>query len=779
MSRPRIQAMRLAARALRAMRLAARALQAMRLAARALLVVLGASVHAQGRALQRALRRGVLPFAWALLLATSAAEAESLAPPRAVPPRPAVGAAEGGEAQEDEPQARVSPAEGGEAQEDEPQARVSPAEGGEAQEDEPQAQASSAQGGEAQKDEPQAQASSVQGGEAQDHELQKQVDQAVAAFQGGQYEVALGAFDAVIRATTEPSELALLQHNAGLCAFELGRYADAERRFLVAAKLAADRADQSLLFAGFAALRGGHPARAARILARVTPKSGSERRLSRQLADELAAANEDARRSHLRGAVESGYRLLGAGRTGPARRSFRRSLTRARASDAELRARIHYGLARTAELEGNLELALGELDLAASASPRSPEIFWLRAAVHAELGNRSSALADYRRSRKLSASEEDRAELQRRIEAIELISPSGLDGFAWFGLGYDSNASQSGSADSLGLTGRSGSSSSTSRSSGSLALVLEGKLEQNWRISPRWQLTPSLSLDVVEFARKAVREVSLQGAEVASALGYASTPDVLLTLAVGASHDRNDWFPGSAFTTASFVEFGTLFAHGAAWQTSATLRFSRWVGHDENAALTGPQLSAAWGARWASRRSALRFGVAATWYDAGVAILPADPNLLPRCQEPGPERMEFCDRLQLSAPLGYFAPQLQVGGSSLVWGRLRFDGSVGTKYSYYLSEGSLNAGAQTEPFPGSEKRRQDWTFDLGAGLSHPLYPWTARPEPIFKLELGVRHLTRFNSSNLSPDSSSAEHRFDYEERNYRQHIPEVGLRLSW
>ena len=114
-------------------------------------------------------------------------------------------------------------------------------------------------------------------------------------YRAGRFAEALAAFDAALtHPASSDEERATVEFNAAACLFELGRYDEAERRFLAAAALDPSVEALAQANAGLAALRAGRQVAAKQHLEAADPSDASARARVEQLRAELADAETRA-----------------------------------------------------------------------------------------------------------------------------------------------------------------------------------------------------------------------------------------------------------------------------------------------------------------------------------------------------------------------------------------------------------------------------------------------------------------------------------------------------
>jgi hypothetical protein len=110
------------------------------------------------------------------------------------------------------------------------------------------------------------------------------------------------------------------------------------------------------------------------------------------------------------------------------------------------------------------------------------------------------------------------------------------------------------------------------------------------------------------------------------------------------------------------------------------------------------------------------------------------------------------------------APQLL---GQLDWSltqRWLLQAQVGVEFRHYLDKSALST--RLGVVPESRKRRRDFRSEL-----------TVRGNYIIgSFALFLEQSALSSISNLQPDLSDPEHRFDYEDRNYLQFVSQLGVR---
>lgn len=602
-------------------------------------------------------------------------------------------------------------------------------------------------------------------------EFERALGAALRAFEAAEHQRALDEFDRAIGLTDDPAELSTLHFNAAVCAYELGHFEDAERRFARAAELGTDDRDAARLHAGFAALNALSLERAEHHLRRVSP---SNRTL--QLAAELGAAieTERARRAREQAltALRAAFAALQRGEYDAAAQQLERAESLQDSLGPQERGDLAYGQARVAEERVELRAALSHLRRARMLLPAACELHGYEARLLERLDEVDAAVASQRRALGCATTREQRERAEKALDALQPLGPSGFRGGAEVGMGYDSNAAQSGTAQGLDTANPGGAAFDSGAASPiipSALTSLEGRVGYHHRLDFRWELVPRLSSANLILLNDSVRASSITVQELALGLGHAPSMRTRVEVHVGAAVLTRDMPAVAPLQHERFVGGEAAYTPSRDWSLWTRARFTDVVGIGDAAWVTGFRLDAEFGAHAVAGDFALGTRARLLWNSAGVATWTSALERFGCTNGFAPFRQD-CDLLLFSVPASYLAPGLDVEAAYWPSQALRLSGSVGVQYRHYLA--SARVQRMPEAVLLSEKARRDLLLE--PTLEARVFPWANVNVYAF-----FRESARLNSSNMQPDVSDPNHRFDYEDRNYSQYLSLLGVGATY
>jgi tetratricopeptide (TPR) repeat protein len=603
----------------------------------------------------------------------------------------------------------------------------------------------------------------------QEDEFEQNVSAALAAFQAKQFEQALVDFERAIALGNDPSELSTLYFDAGVCAFELGHYDDAERRFDRAASFGTGEADTARVHAGFSALRSGALDRAERHLAELSAE-GHALPLALQLEKDIASERKRRRRDRAVRELHAGFDALAQNDYAAAERHLELAHQGSVELTMEERGDVEYGLARVADKHGNTTQALAHVRAALVALPDACELYRYQGRLFERSGDVDRAVHSHRRALACAETRDEADLAQRAIDRLHPLGKSGWRGSAELSAGYDTNAAQSGTARGLDTATRPGAVFDTGSASPvipSAALELNGRLGYDHRLAFDWALLPRFATSNLLLLNEPVRASSLSVQELALGIGHTPNMSTRTELYVGVAALQSDVPPLTALSREAFVGAEAELRPARDFALWTEARFTGVQGAAAAPSLTGFRVEAEIGARHFTERWSITSRAQLTWNSLGFTSWTTGGERF-ACAFGGGRfgAGGGCDELFFTVPASYLAPR--VGFDLGYWPGdwLRLSGSAAAEYRHYLAP----ARVFRLPFDVevSKKTRQDLLLE--PAIEARVYPWT-------RLDLYgfVRESMRFNVSNMRPDALDPNHRFDYEDRNYSQYVSMVGI----
>jgi tetratricopeptide (TPR) repeat protein len=582
--------------------------------------------------------------------------------------------------------------------------------------------------------------------------FRRELDAALAHYAARRFAEARDAF---LRARAEAppgADLSNLDFNVAACDYELGDYRQAEQRFVLLAGAEASLRGEALLHAGWAALGSDDPDAAAAHLA----ASPSDSALAAQ-REALEAAITEKRREldgrtfdeALREATQAYERGDLAGATAAI------GVARAHASVAPPRSRaaLEYLSALVARERGDDVEARAALERADGFAPGDGMVQALLGELAREDGDAAGAERHYRASLASDLSPRDSAAVREALDALYALPSRGVDAWAALGAGYDSNATLSGSSDALGL------SSASSRGSAFVDPALG--LEYRFGFGERARLGPYYAGDWLVLTDDEVSDVSLQTHEAGLRLYWAPIPSLEVRLTAGGGITLSGLAP-SPFSLDGLLRGRLALRHGARLSTALLVESRPSLGLSGQDYLTGARSELSISERYSGERWAVSATLGYRHVGIGTEYLPVDPQRFERCTP-------ACGNARYVIPLGYAGPLVGLDGSLDVTRALSFGAGVRYEHRVYLDESRIEA-----PFVPdfvrelSEKTRVDDRYSL---LGRARYRFRGAPE----IGLALEYSLRLSRSNVAYREGDLEHAFDYDDRNFDQHIVELSV----
>jgi len=576
------------------------------------------------------------------------------------------------------------------------------------------------------------------------------LDDALAHFKAGRYAPALTEFDHALRTAPATADRATLEFNAAACLYELGRYPEAEARFARAGALDPKLAPLAQLNAGVAALEAGRTAAAEAYLQAAPPGDAEAEARRAELTEKLASARAVAERDDRAALVKDGAAALDQQQYAVARSKLEQALRDAPDLTDEERADLHFGIGTAAAGLGDLEAARQNFETAAELAPNDADARYQAARTADQQGDLDAAEAGYAASLKLGLSGADASTARTRLEQLAPLPPSGWSGWVGVSGGYDTNPDQSGLADATGT-------SSGRQTRGSPFVGLGAEVEPLATLSRSWSAGAVYSMYALGLVNSPVQELSIQGHEVGPRVYWAPTRSVRMRFTASAGLYLAGLSEMEPFVWDVADETRVDLFAASIFRTRAEVELRRSQGFSGYEYLTGLRTDL---------RLSEQLRVDPLRFEVGVRY---------RINDIGTQREDvtggdFSSRGQGNSsagatgsgtyviPLAYTAP--------MVFANLDLD---------VTSRWSLGASAQLEhrsyeasyiewdaDLPDNRKERRDTRLGFGASSE-----WA--------LDGDAHWLLVATYDVLSSDSNMGEDPYDYEDRNYVQHIVELGL----
>jgi tetratricopeptide (TPR) repeat protein len=541
-----------------------------------------------------------------------------------------------------------------------------------------------------------------------------------------------------------------LEFDVAVCDYELGAYRAAEQRFAHLAEAASPARDEALLHAGWAALARDDPGAAASYLAEISREVAidAKRRELAEAIDAKRADGEGAAFDRALAAATAAYDRsdLAAAEAGvlEARKYEARASDRSRAAldylaglvahergdDARARVALEESLRRNPE-DGAVRAVLGELAL--------------------ERGDIDGAERHYRESLGADLSPTEADAVREALDALYPLPRPGLGAWLAVGAGYDSNATQSGSTDTVGYAAPEARPSPFTAPTWGI--------EYRVKSSARTRVVPYYAGDWLLLGNADVQDASLSSHEagVRFQLAPSSSSELRLSAGGGATFSGLGLSP---FSLDGLLRARFSVSHGRFFQSALAAEARPSLGLSGLDYLTGTRIDGSLGERFDAGRWGIGAGVGYRYNGIGTQLISVDPLRFPLCNR-------LCAGARFELPLGYSGPFALVDADFDVTPGLQLVASARYEHRVYLAQNRIDGPLLPERLRAlSEKTRVDDRVALGARARQR---FGAAPE----LGVFVDYTLRLSRSNVAY-ARDVDHAFDYDDRNFTQHIVEVG-----
>ncbi|HVJ18746.1 MAG TPA: hypothetical protein VM686_25165, partial [Polyangiaceae bacterium] len=360
---------------------------------------------------------------------------------------------------------------------------------------------------------------------------------------------------------------------------------------------------------------------------------------------------------------------------------------------------------------------------------------------------------------------DERAIVAQRIDALYPLPASGPELRAEVTAGFDSNASQSGAANAVGASGTADQSSALTRLSLGLGWTV--------RTGRNTALTPAYAGSSLLLWQPEVQDLSLHGQELGLAFDWAPTHRLALRLSASAPLYLIGLNEPEPFSFEPGGNARLAVTHDQTMTTRLFLDARLLQGLNGRDALSGHRFEL-------GARETASLGRGALWAEAsagengmGVSEVGTSPDDFAICSDvlrgPGAACGEGSVYL---IPLGYRFIGASLGASTTPLSSLTFSASARVEYRRYLQDSVLlldpfGLGPYGAP---AEYRRLREDVRVAASLRAAL----ALDEAEHYSLLGSYSLL-LSTSNIAQNEGGREHALDYDDRNFTQHVVELGL----
>jgi tetratricopeptide (TPR) repeat protein len=544
-----------------------------------------------------------------------------------------------------------------------------------------------------------------------------------------------------------------LEFDIAACDYELGHFRAAEERFArLGERPSANRgaASEALLHAGWAALGADDVPAAERYLARTPQDPGlGEQRTAlaegiekrRQELDQRAfdRALGEATAAYDAGDLSGAEAAVGAART--------------HAGTPSSRAAVDYLAGLLAHERGDDDAARAALMRSLRANPNDGSVLALLGTLEQAGGDAAAAERHYRASLDADLPPEEASAIREALDGLYPVPRTGFAVWAALGAGYDSNATQSGSSDAVGYAAPGDQGSPFAAPTWGIEYRLDG--------GRRTRIVPYYTGSWLVLSNTTVQDASLQSHEAGARWHWAPSPAVELRLGAGGGATLSG-LELSPFSLDGLLWGRAAMVHGPSFRSALLVEARPSLGLSGRDYLTGTRTDLSLSERFESGAWGATVNVGLRYNAIGTERIGIDPARFPRCNQ-------GCTGAGYLIPLGYVGPIAGAGVDVAVIPELEL--AVTGKYEHrtYLDQSRINGPILPALVRElSEKTRVDDRYTLGARARYRI---ASAPE----IGVFLDYALRISRSNVASNRADLEHAFDYDDRNFTQHILELGL----
>jgi tetratricopeptide (TPR) repeat protein len=541
-----------------------------------------------------------------------------------------------------------------------------------------------------------------------------------------------------------------LAFDVAVCDYELGEYRAAEERFARLAEAASPARDEALLHAGWAALARDDAGAAAGYLEKVSRETAfdNERRELAAAIDATRAEGEVAAFDRALAAATAAYDRSDLTAAEAGVREARKY--EARASERS-RAALDYLAGLVAHERGDGAAARKALEQSLSRNPEDGAARAVLGELALERGDVDGAERHYRESLGADLSPAEASVVREALDALYPLPRPGLGAWLAVGAGYDSNATQSGSTETVGYAVPEGRPSPFTAPAWGV--------EYRFKSSERTRTVPYYAGDWLLLGNADVQDASLSSHEagVRFQLAPNASSELRLTAGGGATFSGVELSP---FSLDAVLRARFSVSHGRFLQSALGAEARPSLGLSGLDYLTGTRLDVSLGERFDAGRWGIGAAVGYRYNGIGTQLVSVDPLRYTLCNR-------LCAGARFELPLGYSGPFAQLDADVDVTARLSLVGFARYERRAYLEQNRIDGPLLPDRLRAlSEKTRVDDRLTLGARARQR---FGAAPE----LGLFLDYTLRLSGSNVAY-ARDLDHAFDYDDRNFTQHIVEVG-----
>lgn len=541
-----------------------------------------------------------------------------------------------------------------------------------------------------------------------------------------------------------------LEFDVAVCDYELGEYRAAEQRFARLAEAAATVRDEALLHAGWAALARDDTSAAAGYLGALSNEASLEEK-RRELREAIDAKRADEQLAAFDRALASATAAYDRDDLSAAEAGVREARRYETHAPDRSRAALDYLAGLVAHERGDDDRARAALEQSLTENPDDGAVRAVLGELAVERGDIDGAERHYRESLGADLSPAEANAVREALDALYPLPRPGLGAWLAVGAGYDSNATQSGSTDTVGYA--------VPEARPSPFTAPAWGVEFRVKSSERTRIVPYYAGDWLLLGNADVQEASLSSHEAGVRYHLAPSPssELRLTAGGGATFSGLGFSP---FSLDGLLRARFALSHGRFFQSALAAEARPSLGLSGLDYLTGTRLDASLGERFDAGRWGIAAALGYRYNGIGTQVVGVDPLRYPLCNR-------LCAGARFELPLGYAGPFALVDADFDVTTSLQLVASARYEHRTYLRQNRIDGPLLPERLrAASEKTRVDDRLSLGARARQR---FGSAPE----LGLFLDYTLRLSRSNVAyaPD---LEHAFDYDDRNFTQHIVELG-----
>jgi tetratricopeptide (TPR) repeat protein len=586
----------------------------------------------------------------------------------------------------------------------------------------------------------------------------RELESGLEHFRARRFAEARAAFLRALPGLPEGEARHNLEFNVAVCEYELGDYLAAEQRF---ARLAANPGtvhDEALLHAGWAALGRDDPDAAERYLGRVSSDAAADEK-RRELARAIEAQRATSGRAAFERALVAATTAYDRNDLAAAEAGVREARQHEALASDRARAALDYLAGLLAHERGDDEAARAALEQSLRRNPENGAVRAMLGELALEQGDLDGAERHYRESLGADLSPAEALVVRQALDALYPLPRPGFGAWLAIGAGYDSNATQSGSTDAVGWRPGTTAVATTAGIASPFTAPAWG-IEYRVETSERTRVVPYYAGDWLLLGNADVQEASLSSHEAGVRFHLAPSSSSELRFAAGGGPTLSG-IELSPFSLDGVLRARFSLSHGRYFLSAAGAEARPSLGLSGRDYLTGARVDLALSERFDPGRWGVGASIGYRYNGIGTQLASVDPARYPLlCNR-------LCNGARFELPLGYHGPIAQLDADFDVTPALQLAASARYEHRTYLEPNRIDGPLlPVRLIALSEKTRVDDRIALGARARQR---FGAAPE----LGVFLDYTLRLSLSNVDY-AQNRDNAFDYDDRNFTQHIVELG-----